>query len=171
MHAEALILRSFVHFPRVSRCLKLPDNRTVKLRKHKVIAQAYGHRRKKGRRGRSRHISFSYQSSHDDPLGMMTFSLNLCDAWNGTSLFSIFQLSLNLEDSMYFVHSRTMFFLLHQVHTAIDLSNICAPFCRYATRFQQQHISERYVVALGSGAATPHEAPSRDGTSAPVPQQ
>ena len=63
---------------RLSRCLKLPDNRTVKLRKHKVIAQAYGHRKRKGRcRGRSRHISFSYQSSHDDPLGKMAFCMKL----------------------------------------------------------------------------------------------
>ena len=44
-------------------------------------------------------------------------------------------------------------------------------FSRYATRFQQQHVSERHVIALGAGAATPHEAASRDGAPTPAQHQ
>nr|ALS19773.1 smoothened [Novocrania anomala] len=51
--------------------LRMPDNKPVKLKKHRMIAQAFAkrHQMNNGR------VSFSFCSTHDDPLGMK-FDLN-----------------------------------------------------------------------------------------------
>lgn len=54
----------------IFRLFRLPINEPIKLKRHKVIAQAYNRKQeiksKGGHRGR---ISFSFHSTHDDPLG------------------------------------------------------------------------------------------------------
>ena len=63
---------SIIYSP-MYRVFHKPSNKPTKLKRHKMIAQAF-EKRKEINQGR---VSISYLSSHDDPLGMK-FDLNSC---------------------------------------------------------------------------------------------
>ncbi|XP_064597312.1 protein smoothened-like [Liolophura sinensis] len=61
-----------------------PSNKPVKLRKHKMIARAFERRKEMTNNGR---LSISFQSTHDDPLGMK-FELNSVSSREVSSSFA-----------------------------------------------------------------------------------
>ena len=65
--------------------LRLPDNDPVKLKKHKVMAQAFSKRRQVNN-GR---LSLSFISTHDDPLGKSLLYYKMSSALTMVYLISV----------------------------------------------------------------------------------
>ena len=133
------------------RCLKLPDNKPVKLRKHKVIAQAYGNRKKK-RGQRSRHISFSFQSSHDDPLGKKVLVLGVILGNNWEMVAHPPAIDFPRQ-----IYSCRVTPKGDDEHLCRSDLCYCVIFFRDETGSEQQHFAQWHVFSVGPGASQTYE--------------
>ena len=118
-------------FATVSRLLRLPDNDPVKLKKHKVMAQAFSKRRQVNN-GR---LSLSFISTHDDPLGKSTLYYKLSTALTVVYLISVNVMLISVNST----HEKTNI-ILKSVNSTVTQSvnvNKC-----------QQYIPKYFTYAL-----------------------